>query len=80
MGWKYGYQLPPNPARQFYSLLMIEIKVSDSRGLPAIQSFIQLAAEKEINGMLSTAWDDRSPHYETYWRGHIASAEYQLES
>ena len=48
----------------------------DSRGLPAIQSFIQLAAEKEINGMLCTAWDDRSPHYETYWRGHIASAEF----
>jgi hexosaminidase len=48
----------------------------NSRGLPAIQSFIQLAAEKEINGMLCTAWDDRSPHYETYWRGHIASAEF----
>jgi hexosaminidase len=48
----------------------------NSRGLPAIQSFIQLAAEKEINGMLCTAWDDRSLHYETYWRGHIASAEF----
>jgi len=26
--------------------------------------------------MLCTAWDDRSPHMETYWRGFIASAEY----
>ncbi len=51
-------------------------KGMDSRGLPAIRSFIQLAAEKEIEGMLCTAWDDRSPHFETYWRGYIASAEY----
>lgn len=48
----------------------------DSRGIAAIQSFIQIAAEKGINGMLCTAWDDRSPHLETYWRGLIASAEY----
>jgi hypothetical protein len=47
-----------------------------SRGIVAIQSFIQLAAEKNIDGMLCTAWDDRSPHMETYWRGFIASAEY----
>ncbi len=50
-------------------------KMSD-RGVAAIQSFIQLAAEKNIDGMLCTAWDDRSPHMETYWRGFIASAEY----
>lgn len=48
----------------------------DSRGIGAIRSFIQIAAEKGIEGMLSTAWDDRSPHLETYWRGLIASAEY----
>ena len=47
-----------------------------SRGIAAIQSFVQLAAEKGIDGMLCTAWDDRSPHMETYWRGFIASAEY----
>ena len=46
------------------------------RGIAAIRSFIQLAAEKDIDGMLCTAWDDRSPHMETYWRGLIASAEY----
>lgn len=47
-----------------------------SEGIAAIRSFIQLAAEKEISGMLCTAWDDKSPHMETYWRGLIASAEY----
>ena len=26
--------------------------------------------------MLCTAWDDKSPHMENYWRGFIASAEY----
>jgi hypothetical protein len=47
-----------------------------SQGIPAIKSFIGLAKEKGINGMLCTAWDDRSPHMETYWRGFIASAQY----
>ncbi len=41
-----------------------------------IQSFIRLADEKKIDGMLCTAWDDSSPHMETYWRGLIASAEF----
>ena len=47
-----------------------------SRGLPAIRRFAQLSAEKKLEGILCTAWDDRSPHMETYWRGFIASAEY----
>ena len=47
-----------------------------SSGIYAIQSFVQLAAEKGTEGMLCTAWDDRSPHMETYWRGFIASAEF----
>ncbi len=41
-----------------------------------IQSFNRLAYEKGITGMLCTAWDDSSPHMETYWRGLIASAEF----
>jgi hypothetical protein len=48
----------------------------DPNGIASIRSFIQLAAEKEIRGMLCTAWDDNSPLMETYWRGWIASAEY----
>ncbi len=51
-------------------------KGEDPNGIASIRSFIQLAAEKEIGGMLCTSWDDNSPHMETYWRGWIASAEY----
>ncbi len=47
-----------------------------SSGIITIRSFIQLAAERNISGMLCTAWDDKSPHMENYWRGFIASAEY----
>lgn len=51
-------------------------KSAASLGIISIQSFIQLAAEKNISGMLCTAWDDKSPHMENYWRGFIAAAEY----
>jgi hexosaminidase len=47
-----------------------------SSGIITIRSFIQLAAEKNVNGVLCTAWDDKSPHMENYWRGFIANAEY----
>jgi len=51
-------------------------KGKNSSGIETIRSFIQLAAQKKINGVLCTAWDDKSPHMENYWRGFIASAEY----
>lgn len=47
-----------------------------SIGTTAIANFIKLADERDIDGMLCTAWDDRSPHMETYWRGFITSAEF----
>ncbi len=47
-----------------------------ARGIPAIKSFIELSAERGIDGMLCTAWDARSLHPETMWRGYIASAQY----
>jgi len=47
-----------------------------SSGIVSIRSFIQLASEKNIPGMLCTAWDDKSPHMENYFRGFIAAAEY----
>lgn len=47
-----------------------------ANGIPAIKNFIGLAKEKGIDGMLCTAWDDRSPHMETHWRGFVASAQY----
>ncbi len=51
-------------------------KGNASSGISSIKSFIKLAAERQISGMLCTAWDDKSPHIENYWRGFIASAEY----
>lgn len=47
-----------------------------STGIITIRSFIDLAAEKKIDGVLCTAWDDKSPHMENYWHGFIAAAEY----
>ena len=41
-----------------------------------IRSFLGVAADTGIVGVLCTAWDDRSPHMETYWRGWMAAAEY----
>jgi hypothetical protein len=51
-------------------------KSNNLSGIITIRSFVKLAAEKNIYGMLCTAWDDRSPHMENYWRGFIAAAEY----
>lgn len=34
-----------------------------------IKDFCKITAEKKMNGILCTAWDDCSPHFETYWRG-----------
>lgn len=34
-----------------------------------IKSFCRITAEKKLDGILCTAWDDCSPHFETYWRG-----------
>lgn len=51
-------------------------KGMSSSGIVTIRSFLRLAAEKNIHGMLCTAWDDKSPHLENYWRGFIAAAEY----
>lgn len=41
-----------------------------------IQSFVSLTANRGIPGMLCTAWDDSSPHMDTYWRGFAAMGEY----
>ena len=51
-------------------------KGTASSGIITIRSFIDLAAEKNIDGVLCTAWDDKSPHMENYWHGFIAAAEY----
>jgi N-acetyl-beta-hexosaminidase len=41
-----------------------------------IHTFSKLTKEKDLYGILCTAWDDASPHIETHWRGYIAQAEY----
>lgn len=55
---------------------MVATSTSTASDGANIQSFIQLAAERKIDGMLCTAWDDGSPHMETFWRGFIASSEF----
>ncbi|MCC7523294.1 MAG: family 20 glycosylhydrolase [Chitinophagaceae bacterium] len=54
----------------------IRYKGFASAGNSCIKSFIELATEKDIKGMLCTAWDDKSPHMENFWPGFIAAAEY----
>jgi hypothetical protein len=34
-----------------------------------IKEFSHIAAQKKMDGILCTAWDDTSPHMETFWRG-----------
>lgn len=34
-----------------------------------IKDFCKITSEKKLEGILCTAWDDCSPHFETYWRG-----------
>ncbi len=41
-----------------------------------IRSFAVSSINNGLNGLLLTLWDDDSPHFELYWRGIIAFAEY----
>lgn len=34
-----------------------------------IKDYCGIASVKKMEGILCTAWDDSSPHFETYWRG-----------
>lgn len=46
-----------------------------------IKSFITLGAEKDVSGVLCTAWgDDAGNHFEIYWLGFLATAEYAWSS
>lgn len=47
----------------------------DSR-IKYIIGFNQLVAKNKLAGILTTAWDDGSPHMETVWRGYIAQGEF----
>ncbi|WP_329902931.1 family 20 glycosylhydrolase [Porphyromonas pogonae] len=48
----------------------------DNGRLPEIKSFSRLISDNKLEGILATAWDDGSPHWETVWRGWIGQAEY----
>lgn len=41
-----------------------------------IKAFAESSIDKGIFGLLCTLWDDDSPHFELYWRGITAFAEY----
>lgn len=41
-----------------------------------IIGFNRLVAKNKLAGILTTAWDDGSPHMETVWRGYIAQGEF----
>jgi hypothetical protein len=41
-----------------------------------IKAFAEISIDNDLNGLLLTLWDDDSPHFELYWRGIIAFAEY----
>jgi hypothetical protein len=41
-----------------------------------IRAFDRLAARSGTPGSLCTAWGDSSPHFETFWRGFAAHAEF----
>lgn len=34
-----------------------------------IKDFCKITADKKLDGILCTEWDDCSPHFETFWRG-----------
>ncbi len=41
-----------------------------------IKDFSSLVAKNNLEGILATAWDDGSPHWETVMRGYIAQGEF----
>jgi hypothetical protein len=41
----------------------------ENSNFQSIKDFCRISAQKKTDGLLCTAWDDSSPHFETYWRG-----------
>ncbi len=84
MRWNYGMAREPGNimALDWYqdnglkTMIATLANPTSTTVVSAIRSFVQLAAQKGISGNLCTAWDDDSPHMESFWRGYIASAEY----
>lgn len=43
---------------------------------PYIKGFSRIIADRKMEGIFATAWDDGSAHWETVWRGFIAQGEF----
>jgi len=67
-----GFQVMGATAGQTRWVLMPQ----NESNIDNIRSFALSSIEKGLNGLLLTLWDDDSPHFELYWRGIIAFAEY----
>jgi hypothetical protein len=91
MRWNYGDPTKPAHKRllKWYHDKGIKVMAAtaasagDSPFLPRkdtrshdIKAFSQLVEENQLEGILATAWDDGSPHWETVMRGFIAQGEF----
>ena len=74
MDWfqKHGMQVMGATAGQRRWILMPQ----DGGNLENIKTFARNSIEQNLDGLLLTLWDDDSPHFELYWRGILAFAEY----
>ncbi|MBT8185942.1 MAG: beta-N-acetylhexosaminidase, partial [Eudoraea sp.] len=74
MDWfqKHGMKVMGATAGQRRWILMPQ----DGGNLDNIKAFAKSSIEQNLNGLLLTLWDDDSPHFELYWRGILAFAEY----
>ena len=91
MRWNYGDATKPAHQRilKWYDSKGLKVmgataaSAGDSPFLPRensrvdyVKGFSELVAKNNLVGILATAWDDGSPHWETVWRGFIAQGEY----
>jgi hexosaminidase len=67
-----GFQVMGATAGQTRWVLMPQ----NESNIDNIKSFALSSIDKGLNGLFLTLWDDDSPHFELYWRGIIAFAEY----
>jgi hypothetical protein len=74
MEWfkNHGFQVMGATAGQTRWVLMPQ----QESNIDNIQAFAEISIDKDLNGLLLTLWDDDSPHFELYWRGIVAFAEY----
>jgi hypothetical protein len=74
MDWfqKHGMEVMGATAGQRRWVLMPQ----DGGNIENIKTFARSSIENNLEGLLLTLWDDDSPHFELYWRGILAFAEY----